>query len=80
MFIVQLLFLCEKLGHLYSVRNFAKSSFSDITKFKTQGVETNGLNLFFANKGIVEQDLGHLSITSSSSHFFNNTDLKQVSL
>ena len=41
------------------------------------GMESNRLNLFLQTRGIDEQGLGHLIITSSSSHFFNETDLKQ---
>ena len=32
----------------------------------------------YSIRGIVEQDLGHLSITSGSSLFLNKTDLKQL--
>ena len=40
-------------------------------------MESNGLNVFLRIWGIVEQDLGHLFITSGSSHFFNKTSLKR---
>ena len=40
------------------------------------GTESNGLNLLSQIRGIVENGLGHLFITSSSSHFFNKTDLE----
>ena len=39
--------------------------------------ESNGLNLYSRISKIVEQSLGHLLITSSSSHFFSKTDLEQ---
>ena len=41
------------------------------------GTESNGLNLIFENKGNEKKGLGHLFITSSSSHFFNKTDFEQ---
>ena len=41
------------------------------------GKELNGLNLFSRVKGIVDQNLGHLFIASSCSHFLNKTDLEQ---
>ena len=43
------------------------------------GTESNGINLFSRIRGIVisEHGLGHLFITSCSSHFFNKTDLEQ---
>ena len=41
------------------------------------GTESNGLNRIFVKKGIVEKGLEYLFITSSSSHFFNKTDLEQ---
>ena len=34
-------------------------------------------NVFLQIKGIVEKDLGHLFITSSSSHFFNKTNFER---
>ena len=59
--------------------NFAKSYFSEVTKFERKvfnGTESNGVNLLSQIRGIVENSLGHLFITSSSSHFFNKTDLE----
>ena len=41
------------------------------------GTESNGSNLFLQIKGIVEQGLRHLFISSSSSHFFSKIDLEQ---
>ena len=41
------------------------------------GTESNGLTRIFANyKGNLEKGLGHLFITSSSSHFFDKTDFE----
>ena len=46
--------------------------------FETQVCQQRyGFNLFLRIREIVEQDLGHLLITSSSSYFFNKTDLEQ---
>ena len=42
-----------------------------------KGTESIELNIFSRTRGRMEQGLGHLSITSSSSHFFNKTDLEQ---
>ena len=51
----------------YSARNFAKSSYSDLIKFRNAGLpigkKSNGLNLFSRLKKIVEQGWGHLFIT-----------------
>ena len=41
------------------------------------GTESNGLNRTSRIRGIVEKGLGHLFITSNSSHFFNKTDFEQ---
>ena len=41
------------------------------------GTELNGLNHISQIKKIVEKSLGHLFITSNSSHFFNKTDFMQ---
>ena len=38
---------------------------------------SSGLNLFLRIRGTVKKGLWHLLITSSSSHFFNKTDLEQ---
>ena len=35
------------------------------------------IKLYFRELGIVEKGLGHVFITSSSSHFFNKTDFEQ---
>ena len=56
-----ILFWCHKT----SKRRVAKSA------------ESNGLNLFSRKMGIVEQGLEQLFVTSSSSYFFNKTDLEQ---
>ena len=40
-------------------------------------MESNELNLFSRIRGIVKQDLEHLFITSSNSHFVNTTNLEQ---
>ena len=45
-----------------------------------QGCQEYGvkrIKKFFANKGTVEKDLGHLFITTSNSHFFNKSDFEQ---
>ena len=51
------------------------------SKFRNAGLlmvrSQNGLNLFLHIKGIVKQGLGHLFITLRSSHFFDETYLKQ---
>ena len=52
----------------------------DVTKAKCRvvnGMESNGLNRLSWIKGIVEQGLGHLFISPSSSYFFNKIDFKQ---
>ena len=36
----------------------------------------SGINSIFVDKRTVEQDLGHLFVTSSSSQFFNKTDFE----
>ena len=59
----------------YYARNFAKSSFSDVTKGQIAG-----LPIFYQMKGIVEQGSDHLLIISNSSHFFNKTDSEQYLL
>ena len=41
------------------------------------GTESNGLNLFFPIRGIVDQGLKHLFNASSSSHVFNKTDFER---
>ena len=40
------------------------------------GTESNGLNRIFVTGEIEEKGLGHFFITSSSSHFFDKTDLE----
>ena len=65
----------------YSARNFQSHSFlmSRISKRRiANGTESNGLNLFSRIKGITEQGLGNLFITSRSFHFFQ-TDLEHSS-
>ena len=49
-------------------------------KFKMQGCQWYGvkwIKSIFANKGIVEQGLRQLFITSSGSYFFHKADLEQ---
>ena len=61
-------------------KRFQSHSFlyHEISKRKVaNGTESSGLNLFLADKRNSEHGLEHLFITSSSSHFFNKTDLKQ---
>ena len=41
------------------------------------GTKSHRLNRSFANKGNLEKGLGQLFTISSSTHFFNETDLKQ---
>ena len=41
------------------------------------GIKSNGLDLFSWIRGIVEQGLGRLFITSNGSRFFNKSDLGQ---
>ena len=41
------------------------------------GTKSKELNLFLRISVIVKQGLGHLFISSSSSHFLNKTDLEQ---
>ena len=41
------------------------------------GTESNELYSNFANKGNCRKYLGHLYITSSSSHFLNKTEIEQ---
>ena len=43
----------------------------------SNGMESHGLNLFLRMRENVEQGLGHLFITTSDSHFFSKTNLKQ---
>ena len=44
------------------------------------GTESNELDPFSQIRGIVEQGLGHFFITSSRSHFLNETDFEQYLL
>ena len=47
--------------------------------FEMQGClwyESNGLNLILQTREIVRKGLGHVFITSSSSHFFNQSYVK----
>ena len=67
----------------YSAGNFAKSSFSDVPKFRNAGLpivatESNGLNIFSRIRGLVEQGLGRLVFPNkNSSHFINKADFEQ---
>ena len=64
----------------YSVRTLQGHPFLMSRKFETQGCPWYGakwIKSIFADRGILEQGLGHLLITSTSSHFFNKTDLEQ---
>ena len=66
-----------------SARNFTKLCFSDVTKNLKRrianGTESNRLNVFLPIRLIiVKQDLGHLYVTTSSSHFFNISDLLKM--
>ena len=70
--------LDEKRDVRCSARNFVKSSFSDVRKFGKAGLPT--VRQFSRIRGIAEQRLGYLFVSSSSSHFFNITDLELLSL
>ena len=67
----------------YSARNFAKTSFFVVIRFRNvrwpmvRNTESNGLNLFLRVREIVEKGLRHLFITSNRSYFFNKIDFKQ---
>ena len=64
----------------YSARNFAKSSFSDITKFRNAGFLRYGvkrIKSIFVDNMSNERKFEAFFICSSSSHFFNKVDLEQ---
>ena len=71
----------KKRNVRYLARNFAKSSFSDATKYQrirvASDTESNGLNLILRIRVTAEEGLGNLFVTSSRAHFFNQTDLEQ---
>ena len=62
----------------YSARNFVKSSFFDVTNVQTQGCHygVKWIKFILADKGIVEQGLEHLFITSSGSYVLNLEQFK----
>ena len=66
----------------YSARNLAKSFFSDGKKVRNARLpmaRSQTDQTYFREESIVAQGLGHLSITSSSSHFFKKKTKKRVS-
>ena len=68
--------VCEKFSK-FTIQSIE----STVTKLQNLGlpivrIESNILNHMFANKEIVEKDLGHFFITSSSSRFLNKTDFE----
>ena len=79
-FVIYIISLIIKHRVAYSARDFTKPSFFDITKFRNAGlpmVRKNRSDLFSRIRVILEQGSGHLFVTSSSSHLFNNTNLEQ---
>ena len=64
-----------------SARNFVKYALCDATKLKNACLSVVRSQTDYVvlshTRGIVKQVSGNLSITSSSSHFFNKTDFEQ---
>ena len=76
--ILQEILLLQINHHVeYCAINFAKPFF--LMSLSSKGRSGNGaeLKLFSQIRGLVEQDLGGLLVTSSSSHFSNKADVEQ---
>ena len=64
----------------YSTKNFAKSYFFVVTKFRYAGCQwylVKRIKSTIADKGNSGKSLQHLFVISSDFHFFNETDLEQ---